>query len=418
MDPTNVNTLQPAHALQAQRMRIRLASTAAYYAAYIGMGLTTASLGPLLPLLADQTQVRLGLVSILFTARWLGYLIGSLSSGRLFDRRAGHPIIAAGLALMAICMLMTPVIPQLFGLALVMLLLGGAEASLDVGGNTLIIWLHGKQVAPFMNGLHFFFGVGALISPLIIAQVLLVSGQYPWSVRLIALFITPIALVLLRLPSPVSPDQETKVAKDATINRDALAQKINWKIVLLFVLFFTAAVGAEQSFGGWIFAFSLGIGLTTAQTAAYLTSAYWGAFTLSRLGSIYLGSRLSTRVYLVISLASCTLSLSLLNTLRFLGTGNAAMAVLWLGTVFFGVSIAAIFPVTMSYASERMGISGQVASLFFVGVGLGGMFVPWLIGQFFETAGAYSTMVIILLTILCGSVAFALIDRITSAITT
>ena len=414
MDPTDVNTLQPAQVIQTQRVRIRLASTATYYAAYISLGLTSASLGPLLPLLAGQTHVRLSQVSILFTARWLGYLIGSLSSGRIFDRRAGHPVIAAGLVLVAVCMALTPAIPLLWGLALVMLLLGGGEASLDVGGNTLLIWLHGKQVAPFMNGLHFFFGLGALISPLIIAQAILVTGQYSWSVWMMALLITPVVIALFRLPSPVSPTKEFQAVNSEPIARSGNSSRTSWSVVFLFMLFFMALVGAEQSFGGWIFAFSVKTGLANAQTAAYLTSAFWGAFTLSRLASIPLGGRLSARVYLIISLVSCTLSLTLLNTLRFLGVGSAATAVLWLGTMLFGISIAALFPVTMSYASERMGISGRVTSLFFVGVSAGGMLVPWLIGQYFESVGPYSTMVIILLTILCGLVVFALIDRITS----
>ena len=48
--------------------------------------------------------------------------------------------------------------------------MGVAEGALDVGGNTLLIWVHRHKVGPFMNGLHFFFGAGAFLSPIIIAQ--------------------------------------------------------------------------------------------------------------------------------------------------------------------------------------------------------------------------------------------------------
>jgi hypothetical protein len=34
--------------------------------------------------------------------------------------------------------------------------LGMAEGALDVGGNTLLVWVHQEKVGPFMNGLHFF----------------------------------------------------------------------------------------------------------------------------------------------------------------------------------------------------------------------------------------------------------------------
>jgi len=368
----------------------------------------------LLPLLADQTLVRLNQVSILFTARSLGYLLGSLLGGRIYDRQAGHPVIAVALILVAICMALTPAIPLLWGLALIMVLLGGAEGSLDVGGNTLLIWLHGTRVAPFMNGLHFFFGLGSLLSPLIIAQAVLVSDRYSWALWLMALLITPVAINLLRLPSPVSPTREIQGVKTEPAARSGNSIKHRRSVVFLFVLFFMTAIGAEVSFGGWIYTFAVQAGLATAQTAAYLTSAFWGAFTISRLGSISLANRLSTRAYLITSLVGCTLSLSLLNTLRFLGIGSTARVVLWLGAALFGFSIAALFPTTMSFAGERTQISGQVTSLFFIGVSISGMLLPWLIGQFFESAGPYSVMVIIFLAILFSLIFFALVDRLSS----
>lgn len=69
--------------------------TVAYFAAFVFLGLTTGSLGPTLPSLAEQTQVGLSAISYLFTARSAGYLFGSVLSGKLFDRRSGNPILAA-----------------------------------------------------------------------------------------------------------------------------------------------------------------------------------------------------------------------------------------------------------------------------------------------------------------------------------
>ncbi len=100
----------------------------------------------------------------------------------------------------------------------------------------------------------------------------------------------------------------------------------------------------------------------------------------------------------------------MLNLLRFLGAGNLGVMALWLGTILFGISIAVVFPLMLSYAGERTQIFGQVTGLFFVGLSVGGMLIPWLIGQFFETAGPYSMMVILLLAILVSIGLFGLID--------
>ena len=53
--------------------------------------------------------------------------------------------------------------------------IGGATQWVSVRGadkrNPLLVWVHGDEVGPAMNGLHFFFGVGAFLSPIIIAVI-------------------------------------------------------------------------------------------------------------------------------------------------------------------------------------------------------------------------------------------------------
>ena len=44
---------------------------------------------------------------------------------------------------------------------------------LYLGGNILILQLWGEDNEPWMQALHFIFGVGALIAPLIVGQFLL-----------------------------------------------------------------------------------------------------------------------------------------------------------------------------------------------------------------------------------------------------
>ncbi|NJN94713.1 MAG: MFS transporter [Anaerolineales bacterium] len=148
----------------------RSSKTAAYYLAFVALGLTSATLGPTLPNLAEHTRSNLREISYLFTARSLGYLIGSFLGGRLFDRKPGHPVMALMLVGMVAALVVIPLIPALWLLIAVMLFLGLVEGAVDVGGNTLLVWVHRHRVGPYMNGLHFFFGVGAFLSPLIVAQ--------------------------------------------------------------------------------------------------------------------------------------------------------------------------------------------------------------------------------------------------------
>ena len=188
------------------------ATTIGYYIAFVGLGLVGASLGPTLPGLAANTHTQLSAISILFTARALGYMGGSIVAGWVYDRRQGHPLVALAIVLMALLMALVPWIGLLWLLVGILLLIGLFEAIMDVGINTLIVWLHRPNVGPMMNALHFFFGVGAFVAPLIVAQVILFSGGISWAYWIFALTLLPIALWIGRLPSPVSVVEEGKTS--------------------------------------------------------------------------------------------------------------------------------------------------------------------------------------------------------------
>lgn len=363
--------------------------TAIYYAAYIGLGLVAAALGPSLPSLAEQTHVQLKQVSILFIAINSGYLIGALMGGRIFDRRPGHPLMAGSLLFTAVAMALVPLPAQLALLVLVMLVLGGSQAYLDVGGNTLLVWLHREKVGPFMNGLHLFWGIGSMLSPLVIAQAILLTGNFAWGFWIIAALLVPVAWMFKGIPSPTAPHKEPG---------GELQKATDWPLIILFLLFFLAFVGAEGSYGGWIYSYAIKTHIAEPATAAVMTSVYWGALTFSRLVSIPLALRFRPRTLLMANMLGCLVGLSLAVV------GGSSPVMIWLATVVLGASVASFFPVSLSFARETITITGQFTSLMFVGASLGGMLLPWLIGQFFETAGPHSAMVIMLvdMVVCCG----------------
>lgn len=368
----------------------KVSKTIAYYAAFVALGLVVASLGPTLPGLAEHTRTRLSEISFLFTARSLGYLLGSLLGGRLYDRVPGHWVMVTALTMMAVMLTLAPLMSLLWLLTIVLLILGMAEGGLDVGGNTLLVWVHRHRVGPFMNGLHFFFGIGAFVSPIIVAQTVLMSGDIIWAYWVLALLMLPVAAWLLRLPSP--PAQ--------TVVPDDPVGRVDHLLVTLIALFFFLYVGAEVSFGGWIFTFAVTLNLANETIAAYLTSAFWGALTLGRLLAIPIAARLRPRVILLGDLAGCLVSLSII-----LLWPNS-LAALWLGTLGVGLSMASVFPTTLSLAERRMTVTGRVTGWFFVGASAGAMFLPWLIGQLFETIGPRVMMLAMMVNLMAAAAVF------------
>jgi len=392
------------HAQQVSRWP----STIGYFATFVVLGMATASLGPTLPGLAEQTAAQLGAISYLFTAHSLGYMGGSFFGGRLYDRVGGHLVLVAMLALMAAMLALVPLIPALWLLAVAWMLLGVSGGALDVGGNTLLVWVHGRQVGPFMNALHFFFGVGSFLIPLIVAQAMALSGGIAWAYWVLALLVLPVALWVARVPSPASPNAANGQGIPGHQAREDTQSGIDarWTVILISLLL-GLYVGAEAAFGGWIYTYAVTLDLSDTQAAAYLTSAFWGALMMGRLLAIPLAVRFRPRSMLLVDLAGCLVSVGIL----LLWSGSVTAT--WLGAMGLGLSMASIFPTAISLAENRIPITGQVTGWFLVSASIGGMLLPWLIGQLFEPVGPQVTMAIILLDLVAAMLAFLVLVRVT-----
>jgi len=224
-------------------------------------------------------------VSILFTARSFGYLIGSFIGGRLYDRFAGASHDGRGAFVIALLLASVPTIPLLWLLTFVILAVGFMESIVDVGANTLIVWVHRERVGPFMNGLHLFFAVGALLSPLLFYLSVGLTGNNGLGFWLLALLLLPVVVLFLPLPSPqpiVSRAEHVQVHPKLFL-------------LVLVVIFFAAISGAESSFGGWIYTYGIKTNLLNQETATIANSAFWGAFMLGRVASIPLAARMRPR---------------------------------------------------------------------------------------------------------------------------
>ena len=358
-------------------------ATGAYYLSFIVLGLTTAASGPSLLKLAEHTSSEIDRISLIFVFGSLGYLIGSFLGGRAFDRLSGHKLMAFTMLIIGIASAVIPVARSLEALLFAMFLSGLASGTLDVGANTLLVWMHGEKAGPFLNGLHFFFGVGSLIAPILLAQVLLKAGDIHWLYWTFTIVSIPIMLWLWFLPEPKHAHTEETLSSVFPITAVAL-------VMVMFVLY----VGLELGFGNWIYTYALTIGLEDEITAAYLTSLFWGSFTFGRLIGIWVSTRLRSKTILFIDIVGCAVS-----TILILIWKDSSIA-LRIGTFGLGISMASIFPTLIMLAGERMQITGTITGWFLVGSGAGSMLLPWLIGQIFAKTGPKSMTTVLLIDLI------------------
>ena len=162
-----------------------------YFSSFVSLGLFMGSPGPILQDLEAQTSTNLTVISYVFSARAIGYVIGSILCGLLSDRFASHfaahgqfsspcypfrPHHLFGLCLLilSLCMSAIPYIHNIEALTMIISVSGICCGGIDCFGNVLLLSLydtdneHDHLVAPYMQLLHFSFAIGAFLSPLLI----------------------------------------------------------------------------------------------------------------------------------------------------------------------------------------------------------------------------------------------------------
>lgn len=374
-------------------MNQKYSITAAYYLTFILLGLTIAAEGATLLQLAENTSSTIDEISLIFFFGSFGYLVGSYLSGKIYDRVPGHKFMTGVIAVLAPIIALVPLAANLWMLLGIVLLLGVAKGALDVGCNTLLLWVHREKAGPFLNGLHASFGLGAFIAPLIVQVVVSMTGNIQWVYWSSALLAVPIGIWIFNSPDPTArttPDHH----KGAPLPLAAL---------VMMVLCFTFYVGAESGYGNFIKTYTVITGLGDESQANFLNSAFWGFFTLGRLLGVWVSTRIRALPLLYIDLAGCLGSALLVFFFQ------DSKTILWTGTILLGIFLASMFPAMLALSDERMHVTGSMAGWFLVGGSIGGMIVPWGIGQAvvrFGTGAMTGIVIACLLANLAALVAF------------
>jgi len=367
-----------------------------YFALFMCTGLDMSVIGPTLPALATQTGSTVGEMGLAFLIGAVGGVLGTLLSGWLFGWAPGRLVLGVAEMLSASLLVLVPQM-HLFGVLMAVLIVKGvAVGVVSTGANTLLLWTHGGKAGPFLNALHFFFGLGAFLSPFLLGLLLTAGGAYWQAYVLLAVFdfiVGASVLLFLRPPAPLrtAPD-------DGTPSRAASRYLV--AVVLAAMLFLFFYVSAEITFGGWIYTYAVTLNLADAASAAYLTSLFWFTFTIGRLVSIPVAIRLAPAQILAAAFSGVAVFLGLLIAFP------ASTAVLWIAVAGIGLTMAPIWPSGYTLAVQSIRLTAGVSAAILLGDSVGGMVMPGLTGLFMERAGAGAMTYLILASMAATVVAF------------
>ena len=187
-----------------------------------------------------------------------------------------------------------------------------------------------------------------------------------WTISLLFL---PSIVGMFLLPSP----EIQLLSKNTSVNQNNHA---SFLIIIILILFLY--VGAEISYGNWIYTYSLKTSLASSVSAAYLTSVYWGSFTFGRLLGIFLSKEINPRTILFSNLIGSSVSLVLITLFP------EDKSFLWIGTIAFGIFMASTFPTLLIIAERQLNISGSLTGLLMTGAGLGGITFPFFLSLLYN----------------------------------
>jgi FHS family Na+ dependent glucose MFS transporter 1 len=376
----------------------KLRNTIGYYLLFINLGFGLGITGPALPSLAEQTGSTLGAIGSIFLVGSSGGMLGTAISGRILDRvPRRHLVLGLAQLTSAVMLAVTPLAGNLPVLLLIFFISGLPVGMINTGGNTLLMWTHGKKAGPYMNGLHFAFGLGAFLAPTVFAQVLNLGGAYHHAYWALAGLAVPVGLFILFLPgSPEHPDKR----EDSARLQENLRQVLPAVVIAMLFLFFY--VGSELTFGNWIYTYALTLNLADATRAAYLTSGFWLSFTIGRAISIPTAARSKPAQILAVAF------LGGLGALALAILAPKSINMLWAATLAVGFFIAPIWATGYNLAGQSIKLTATISSIIILGDSLGAVVLPWATGQAIERFGAQTMPRLVFLSLTINALIFVI----------
>ncbi|XP_012371528.1 sodium-dependent glucose transporter 1C-like [Octodon degus] len=382
-------------------------------------------LGPTFQDLATNVNQNLSGLSLIFVGRACGVLCGSMIGGVLFEYMNHVLLLALSMLATTVGLYLFPFCKTATLLIAMMSVFGAAVGVLDTGANVIILALWGDQGAPHMQALHFSFALGAFLAPLLAKLALgtTVSTEnhtepdiHPsalnrsleanpdllfavpddlnllWAYASVGLYIFVVSVFLFALFFKKISRREKSTASAQRYRR---AKHHKALLCLLFVFFFFY-VGAEITYGSYIFSFATThVGMEESQ-AAGVNSIFWGTFAACRGLAIFFATCLQPGTMILLSNIG-----SLVSSL-FMVLFDKSPLCLWIASSVYGASMATTFPSGISWLEQYTSISGKSAAFFVIGSCLGDMAIPAVIGIL---QGLYPDLPVVLYTSL-GSAIF------------
>ncbi|KAA9379361.1 MFS transporter [Microbispora cellulosiformans] len=353
------------------------------YATFVLVGLSAGVGGVLLPAQIDDYGLDKATVGTQFFTFSAGFMLAGSTAGWLIHRFGVRTSLVIGGGVFALAGLYTAVRPPFAAFVAVQILAGYGTGILESVLNAYLTERPGATT--LLNRLHAFFGVGALLGPLLATWIL---TFLPWTAVWLVLALVSLPLLAgFRLTLPAREIPPPAADGEHAERPGLLTAVIRQPAVLLGAVFLAVYVGLEIGVGNWGFSFLVEEHGQSDLIAGYTVSGYWLGLALGR----FLISPAATRLGMTATGMTfvCLAGITASAVLAWIAPGPAVAGVSF---VLLGFWLGPVFPTTMAVA-PRLTVPRLVPTAIGLlnGVSVvGGAVFPWLAGAIAQGVGVWT----------------------------
>lgn len=322
------------------------------YLAFISLGLPDSLLGAAWPVMQSDFGAPIEAAGYLFMTIAGGTILSSLVSGKVLKRFGTGKVTFVSVLMTACALLGFYFAPSIIWLFLCAIPLGMGAGAVDSGLNDYVA-THYK--AHHMSWLHCFWGVGATLGPVIMAQYISNQnwGKGYLTISVLQFILVVILLFTLPLWNKVNshitinkePEEPKGVSFKENVEKVRPLQMNGVKLALASFFFYCAV---EATVGLWGSSFLVNVKGLTAATAAEWVSFYYAGITIGRLITGFVTFKMSNQM--------------LIRMGQIIALTGAILLVLPLpsffsvaGFIVVGLGLAPIFPCMLHETPARFG---------------------------------------------------------------
>lgn len=323
--------------------------------AFISLGLPDSILGAAWPAMRPDFGAPLETAGYLFMTVAGGTIISSLVSGKVLKRFGTGKVTVVSVLMTAAALLGFYFAPSVAWLLVCAIPLGLGAGAVDAGLNDYVAT---HYQAHHMSWLHCFWGVGATLGPIIMAQFILEENAWRSGYLVISVLqFTLVIILFFTLPlwnrvtkssniTLIEEEEAAKIIPNGEDVKDAKPLQIKGvKLALASFLFYCAV---EATVGLWGSSFLVNVKDLSPATAAKWVSFYYAGITLGRLITGFITFKITNRTLIqlgqIIALTGAIILIIPLPSLFSL-----------IGFIIVGLGLAPIFPCMLHETPTRFG---------------------------------------------------------------